>query len=159
MGDTDPRVNRIWLAIMGAMHERIKQLGMTMEEVDERAGFQERYTAKLLHPATSSGRVARWFFMQVLADTLFPNGFVITLQDAKTSDHAIAIMHRKGKGPTWLTKEYRRAGAKAMWASMSPKEQARVRRNGGRARWRKVNAAERSEFGRRLARARWGEAR
>lgn len=57
---------------------RIQELGLTMLEVDARAGLPDGYTAKALHPDSNSGRQAQYQSLQLLLETLYgPGGFVL----------------------------------------------------------------------------------
>jgi hypothetical protein len=70
----------IYQAIIGQLHARIRRLGVPMWVCDDRAGLQDGYTAKLLHPDTPSGRQARWETLQLLIDAMYPEGFVLTIR-------------------------------------------------------------------------------
>lgn len=63
--------------------ERIRQAaferGLTMCYLDDRAGVQDGYTAKVLHPDTPSGRTARWDTLQFILDATFPGGVDVML--------------------------------------------------------------------------------
>ncbi len=57
---------------------RIRQLGLTMLEVDARGGLPEGYTAKALHPDSNTGRQAQYQNLQILLEVLYgPGGFVM----------------------------------------------------------------------------------
>src|SRR5262245_27666805 len=47
--------------------------------LDERAGTQDGYYAKMLHSETPSGRLAGWEMLQLVTDALFPDGIGVRL--------------------------------------------------------------------------------
>jgi hypothetical protein len=64
----------LYRTLIDQIQDRITHVGWTMERCDDAAGLQDGYTAKLLHPDTPSGRMARWETLQLLIDALFPGG-------------------------------------------------------------------------------------
>lgn len=69
----------LYKATVAQIRVRIKELGLTMWQCDDKAGLQDGYTAKLLNPDTPSGRQAGWDTLQLLVDALWPDGFEIEM--------------------------------------------------------------------------------
>jgi hypothetical protein len=59
--------------VLGLERRRL-QLGWPMHVVDDRAGLQDGYYAKMLHSETPSGRSAGWLMLQLVMDALWPDG-------------------------------------------------------------------------------------
>jgi hypothetical protein len=69
----------LYLAIIDQLRDRIAFLGWPMWVCDDKAGLQDGYTAKLLHPDTPSGRQAGWAQIQMLVDALYPDGMAFVV--------------------------------------------------------------------------------
>jgi len=71
--------------LMAALRQRIRALGLTLAEVDEKSGLPDGYVSKILNPQTS-GRQAKWSTIQVLIDTLWPAGAELTVTGMPAPD-------------------------------------------------------------------------
>jgi hypothetical protein len=59
---------------------RIRELNLTLDDVDFGAGLPDRYLTKLLNPKTS-GRRARWSTWDNVIRFLWPDGFELIIKD------------------------------------------------------------------------------
>lgn len=73
----------IYRAVMLEIERRRLALGISMEEVSDRAGVADRYFSKLLYADSPRGRQAQWSTIQELVDALFPEGVDIELRPKK----------------------------------------------------------------------------
>jgi len=71
--------------VLAALRQRIHALGLTMQEVDEKSGLADGYVSKLLNPNTS-GRRAKWQTIELLLNTLWPEGACITISGRPAPD-------------------------------------------------------------------------
>jgi len=69
----------IYQAVMLAVEERRQALGLSMWQVNDGAGLQDGFYAKMLHAHTPSGRQAQWPTLQLVIDFLFSGGFDLRL--------------------------------------------------------------------------------
>ena len=79
-------VGNLYLALVQALDARRRALGWTCEQLDDAAGTQDRYWAKVLHADAPSGRVAGWETLQLYADALWPAGCNLLALDARHID-------------------------------------------------------------------------
>jgi hypothetical protein len=67
-------------AIVLEIERRRLALGISMDEVSDRAGIADRFYGKALHPNTPSGRQAKWETIQDIVDAIFPEGVDVILR-------------------------------------------------------------------------------
>ncbi len=79
-------VGNLYLALVQALDARRRALGWTCEQLDDAAGTQDRYWAKVLHADAPSGRVAGWETLQLYADAMWPTGCNLLALDARHID-------------------------------------------------------------------------
>ena len=73
-------VSDVYRALAAQLHDRIRKLGLPMWQCDDLSGLQDGYTAKVLHPDTSSGRQPGWLTLDLLMGALFPDGYDIIVK-------------------------------------------------------------------------------
>jgi hypothetical protein len=154
----------LYLAIMAEIERRRIALGFPMEPLSEFAGLADRSYPKYLAPWAVAGRQANWQTLQIIADTLYPDGFELKIKACKgpkldalrlkfalSFDRALANpVHRRELLAEWGTRGGRQH---------SPERMRKLGRKGARARSRNLSPEMRSELARRAALARHGRAR
>jgi hypothetical protein len=135
--------------IVHEVERRRIELGWPMWKVDDKAGTQDGYFAKIIHPDTPTGRQARWEILQLVVDALFPNGFRVTLEPEKDAMLGVPSI---GKGQNtgaamirhWRhSRHFRELGAKGARAyveKVSPRRRSAIARRAARARWARQRA-------------------
>jgi transcriptional regulator with XRE-family HTH domain len=73
-------ISPFYMGVMLEIERRRLQLGLSMQEVCDRAGVADYYYSKALHASTPSGRQARWDTLQDIVDGLFPEGFDVVIK-------------------------------------------------------------------------------
>jgi transcriptional regulator with XRE-family HTH domain len=133
-----------YMAVMLEIERRRLQLGVSMQEVCDRAGVADYYYSKALHASTPSGREARWSTLQDIIDAIFPSGYDVII--------------RPKAGMRLDAKQLRCKIKFAAAASANPKLQrelmAELGRRGGIARREKYKNMTKEERQRIAARAR-----
>jgi transcriptional regulator with XRE-family HTH domain len=76
----DRNISPFYMGVMLEIERRRLQLGLSMQEVCDRAGVADYYYSKALHASTPSGRQARWDTLQDIVDGLFPEGFDVVIK-------------------------------------------------------------------------------
>jgi hypothetical protein len=143
----------IYRTIMVEFERQRLSRGLSMAQVDDLAGTNDGYYAKMLYPDTPNGRQARWETVQDVGDALFGRDFVIQINGVKTlmpsmpgidkgaSSNALQVRH-------WRHRRHFQTlgalGAKAQHAKRSPEERSKAARKAAKARWKKARAAERA---------------
>ena len=93
----------LYRSLLLACERRRLQLGWPMAYVDDMAGLNDAYYAKMLYSETPSGRKARYETLQWVLDALWPDGVGMVLRGAPVPDdstmrrriEAIAKRYRK----------------------------------------------------------------
>lgn len=75
-------VTALYLEIVRALDARRRALGWPMATLDDKAGGQDGYWAKLLHADAPSGRQGGWEILQLYADALYPAGHRVAVVPA-----------------------------------------------------------------------------
>jgi len=73
----------LYRALMLEIERRRLALGISMEELSDRAGVADRYFPKMLYADSPRGRQATWTSIQEIVDALFPEGVDIELRPKK----------------------------------------------------------------------------
>lgn len=132
-----------YLAIIAAVDRRIRALRWTMQECDDRAGLQDGFTAKMLHPDKPSGRQAQWATLDLLMQALWPGGFKVTFSPVGDTIPALAgkpVPARKGMYVP--TPEMAREMGKKRWEGVSKSEHSELSRRAVMARWSRPRVVE-----------------
>jgi hypothetical protein len=127
------------------LERRRLDLGWPMWQVDERAGLQDGYYAKLLWTDTKSGRQAGWEVLQWVMEALGPAGFdfeihwqsapMLCAQSMRRAVHA-AVVHFD---TTAQRKHMRELSSRSRKTKhLSPEQRSRIARKAARARWREL---------------------
>ena len=134
----------LYKLIMVELERRRCQLGLTLVDVDNLAGTQDGYTAKLMWPDTKSGKTGRWDTLQLLVDALFPVGFEVVVRQkpsAVLSEQSIRRMIYLARVPfdrksqRELMSEYSSLSRRT--SHLSPKRRQEIARKAARKRWEK----------------------
>ncbi|MFZ2157238.1 MAG: hypothetical protein WAV72_14110 [Bradyrhizobium sp.] len=75
-----PHVVPLYRSIVLEIERRRLHLGVSMDELSDRAGVADRFYSKMLYPDTPSGRQARWSTLQEICDAIFPEGFDVEIR-------------------------------------------------------------------------------
>lgn len=126
-------------------------LGLSMAAVDDLAGTQDGYYAKMIYPDTPSGRQAQWSTVDLVVEALFgrecgislstSEGFVLSAPriDKGASSNALKIRHwRHGRH----FRELGAKGARSRNDKMTPAQRSKHARKMNRARWRRARKAQ-----------------
>ena len=147
---TEPRIKGvpIYLAIVREFERRRRALALPMWKVDEAAGGSSRYFAKMLYPATPSGRQSTWEIVQLYADALFPDGFSVTIKAGAAgavpaSKHRAAIrfmgvrydLEVRRDWMTELSQKGARKGGFARAKSLSKRRRKQIAKRAAKKRW------------------------
>ena len=62
----------LYRKIIAQLEARRAELGWTCARVDDAAGLQDGYWAKLCHPDSKSGRVAQWGILDLVTQAMYP---------------------------------------------------------------------------------------
>lgn len=141
-------VPAIYYAVLGEIERHRQRFGIPMWKLDDAAGTQSRYYAKALYADTPSGRMATWVTLQNFIETLFPEGFSLTIKPTTTGclsadKHRLAIRFSGARydleaRQDWLAERQKNGGKK-----------------GGPARAAKLSARRRKAIAKRAANRRW----
>lgn len=147
----------VYLAIMERVAVRIREMGLTMLEVDRRAGLQSGYVAKCIHASMPSGRQARWPILQAVLDTLWPEGIDVVIRGkndpARESMPAIAGMVQESRATSARIAVLRtrdqmlkmqRAGGSARMSNLTREQRRALARKAAAKRWKRARRATRS---------------
>lgn len=138
----------IYYAVLAELERVRQQFGIPMWKLDDAAGAQSRYFSKALHADTPTGRMATWTTLQMFVETLFPEGFSLSIK-AKPGGSLVASKHRLSIAfsgarydlvarQDWmaeLSKKGARKGGHARAAKLSPKRRRSIARNAAKKRW------------------------
>ena len=142
----------VYRALMLAIEAKRLDLGIAMATVDDVAGLQDGYYAKMIYPDTPSGRCAQWATVQLVIQALFGEGFAFQISGGSGVMPGAA---RIDKGASHKYLEFRhwrhvdhfrklgKSGAKALHDSRTPAQRAVAARKAAKARWRKAKKAKR----------------
>jgi transcriptional regulator with XRE-family HTH domain len=133
----------IYRLFMLEVERRRRQLGVSMERLSEIAGVADRAYSKYLHSGSAHGRTARWETIQIIADTLWPDGL------------DIEIMARKGPKLTAIGMRHQIAHIAANHDRPAQRDLMRELSKKAAAARQKIPAEERSAIASRASRARW----
>lgn len=137
----------IYRSIIAEIERRRIQLGWTMLELDNAAGYHSGYWAKMVHVDQPSGRQARWEMLEYAMGALFPDGYRVAIEPSDGALMSALSMrfHIRAAAPpgTLSFREHMRELAKKSVP----------------ARMEKTTPEQRSEVGRKAAAARWGKRR
>lgn len=146
----------IYRELMAVLEGRRVELGLSMATVNDLAGLQDGFFAKMLYPDTPSGRQARWETVQLAVEALFGKGFSVQIVadaeenrrlttapviDAGASANARQIRHWRH------TKHFvnlGRLGGLARAAKHGGKKLSRIASKAQKKRWKRARAARRS---------------
>jgi hypothetical protein len=82
--DDRPGVTALYRSVVLEIERQRIRLGISMDEVSDRAGVADRLYAKCLYPdAPKSGRQSNWQTLQDIVDALFPEGFDVEIRPKK----------------------------------------------------------------------------
>jgi len=132
----------IYRAIMLECEQRRIALNLPMEKFSEFAGLPERYFAKALWADQPSGRQAQWGTLQIIMDTLYPDGFDLIIKPRQGPElDALRFKYKVKYGGTLADGKTRREhmsiigrkGAQARLAKLPPKKLQALMRKAGRA--------------------------
>jgi hypothetical protein len=135
----------IYRAVMLALEARRLELGISMATVDDMAGTQDGYYAKMIYPDTPSGRQASWPTVDLVVEALFGTEFDLRLIGADGPMPATASID-KGQSHKYL--EYRhwrhakhftdlaKLGAAKRNANLTPYQRTTLARRAAKARWK-----------------------
>lgn len=136
----------LYRGIMLEIERRRLQLGFTFAEVDNLAGTQDGYCAKLMWPDTPSGRIGRWDTLQLIVDALFPEGFEVVVRAkpgvvlSEVSIRKMAAIARTPfdrKAQRELMQDYGKRGGVARAEKLTPEQRREIASKAAKARWSK----------------------
>lgn len=142
----------IYRTFMMALEERREELGLSMERVNDLAGLQDGFFAKMIFPDSAHGRQSRWETLDIVMQALFGTDYRIKIEAqnykvpaalgtrAHPSANAIQVRHWRH---TRHFKELASKGGKAR-AAMDPVKLSAIQRKIAKNRWKKVRAAQRA---------------
>lgn len=128
----------IYRSIMLEIERRRLALGMPHWQVNDAAGTQDGYFAKMMLPDTPSGRQASWETLQLVIDALFPDGFEVIIRPTKDGALSADDQRRKMRFATAHTnprtqRELMRELRLQALARMTPQQRAESARKAGKA--------------------------
>jgi hypothetical protein len=137
----------LYRMLMMELERRRVALGWPMWKLDDKAGTQDGYYAKMLYPDTPTGRQARWETVQLVVDALFPEGIRQVTLEPENDALLTAPSIDKGRDTGALmvrhwrhSKHFRELGAKggrAYAEKVSPHRRSAIARRGAQARWKR----------------------
>ena len=158
----------IYRALMVAVEARRLELGLSMDRVNDLAGLQDGYFAKMIYPDTPSGRQAQWATVDLAMEALFGKGydvFVVSNSESKRSAVSLdkgastnALKNRHWRHSRHFSDLGARGGAATAKASSSKKRSMRARK-ASKAFWSTQTPAQRAEKASHASKIRWKRAR
>jgi hypothetical protein len=136
----------VYRALMLAIEARRLELGIAMATVDDMAGLQDGYYAKMIYPDTPSGRCAQWATVDLVIQALFGTDYAVRF-DGGYGDMPATASIDKGASHKYL--EYRhwrhsrhfqnlaKLGAAKRNENLTPYQRVVLARKAAKARWRK----------------------
>jgi hypothetical protein len=82
-------------AVAWELRKQMLRLSLTFEQADELSGLEQGYAAKMLNPATPTGRQAGWVRIQYLMDVVYAGGFILTIRPRADQWRIRAELERK----------------------------------------------------------------
>lgn len=156
-------VTDLYRALVWEVRNRIRALGLTMQQCDDISGNQDGYTAKMLHPDTPSGRQAQWQVVQQLLDAIYPGGVRLRLHSIAGLVATRSAINGKLKKNSQVLSGLSindRERAKGLLGRVAIRDLAReAGRKGGLARASRLSPQKRQNIARRAAHARWKDKR
>lgn len=140
----------IYRSIMLEIERRRLALGLPHWQVNDVAGTQDGYFAKMLLADTPSGRQASWETLQLVVDALFPEGFEVEIKPRKDGSMSaddqrrkmrFAAAHTNPRSQRELMSEIRKLGI----AKLSPAQRQKIARKAGIMSGRKRRARARAQ--------------
>lgn len=130
-------------ALMLELECRRQATGISMEQMNELMGNAERSYAKMLHPETPSGRLARWPTIQKAIDVLFMDGFRLRIERSNDGPLTTAgtreRIHNSARFyDRRLFREHMSEIASVRARIIPPEKLSAIGRKAAKARWRKV---------------------
>lgn len=141
----------VYRALMAACEGRRLELGWSMATVNDQAGLQDGFFAKMIYPDTPSGRQARWETVQLAVEALFGRGFVIVVVPGEEDNRRVT------SAP--VIDESASANARRIRHWRHSKHFAELGRLGGKARAAKLGKDKLSALASKAQRKRWKRAR
>jgi hypothetical protein len=129
------------------VERRRVQLGFTFIDVDNLAGLNDGYLAKMMWPDTRTGRIAGWNTLQLVIEALFPKGFevIIRQKDGAVLDEPsirkmtyIARVPFDRKAQRELMADYGRRGRAVQLERQTPEQRREIARQAALKRWSKL---------------------
>lgn len=125
----------IYRSIMLEIERRRLALNVPHWQVNDAAGTQDGYFAKMLLADTPSGRQASWETLQLVVDALFPDGFEVEIKVAKGTMSAddqrrrmrFAAANTNPRSQRELMSDIRKLGI----AKLSPAQRIKIARKAG----------------------------
>lgn len=149
-------------ALHDAFRDRVEDLNISRETLDELGGFTARYSAKLLCDPPM-----KWIGRETLPKMLKATGMaiVLVLDDDRFAPTKAKLANRKRtvravarikrvKG--YFTKENAAVFGKKRWENMTPTQRTRLSRKANRLRWQAVRRRKKLEAAQQAERARQG---
>lgn len=141
----------LYRAVMLEVERHRIAAGWPSHELDDRAGTQDGFFQKALHPDTKSGRQAQWATVQLFVDALMPEGFEVIIRRKKGASLTAAQASQKirfiraphdRKTQRELMREIGRLGAskggRKRAAKLGKRARRRIAKLAAHARWRKA---------------------
>lgn len=144
----------IYRSIMHVIEARRGELGLSMASVNDLAGLQDGFFAKMIYPDTPSGRQARWETVQLAVEALFGKNFAVQIVPDEAINRRVStaivtspdISANARNVRHWRhRRHFVELSAKAALARAKIPEHKRkaAARKGAKKRWRRVRAAQR----------------
>lgn len=146
----------IYRALMAACEGRRVELGLSMATVNDLAGLQDGFFAKMLYPDTPSGRQVRWETLQLAVEALFGKGFTVHIVADEDENRRILSAPRIDDTASANARKIRHwrhtrhfqvlgsLGAKSLFSNMTKEQRSAKARRASKARWKRARAAKRS---------------
>lgn len=134
----------LYRSLMEVIERRRLELGLSMERVNDLAGTQDGYYAKMIYPDTPSGRQARWETVDLVVEALFGKDFVLQIEG---ENPGLRSAPRIDRGISEKSLQVRHWRHRTHFKTLG--EIGRAKRFG------KMTKDQRSELGRKLVRKRW----
>lgn len=141
-------VPAIYYAVVAAIEQQRKRYNVPMSKLDDGAGVTSGHYAKALYADAPTGRMVSWSTLQLFIETLFPEGFSVTIKEARNKcldagKHRLSIRFDGARydfeaRADWMVELSRRGSSK-----------------GGRARAEKLSPRRRKQIAKQAARKRW----
>lgn len=142
----------LYRSLMEVIERRRLDLGLSMERVNDLAGTQDGYYAKMIYPDTPSGRQARWETVDLVVQALFGRDFTVQfggefpgMLRPGSIQHDVNEKSRQIRH--WRNfrhfKELSDKGNVARQIKLSPRRRSAIARKAAKTRWKRIREAER----------------